>query len=874
MTLMFSRVSLARWRRLIVLVTLSFLGLTTAASAASFSVDDAADAPLASSAGTACVSTEGGTCTLRAAVQAADNAGGSSTISVPAGDYKLTVENPEASSEDEPATGDLDVNEGVVLTIAGAGASATTIDANHIDRAFAVHANGALSISGVTVENGSQNDEEPSDESSGSSHGGAFYNDGSLSIEGGVLSGNSAYDGGGLVYAGADATATAIVDSTVTRNTSGDGAGGVLDVESGSVTLSGDTITNNSAYSEGGVLYDDEGGNEVGAVTVTRSTLDHNVGEQGGALYLEEAGTLSVSNSALDGDLGDYGGGAVYDEESGAIEVSGSSMSHDSPGYDAGGAIYAREDGRLTVSSSTFAGDSTADDDGGALYLDSTDLSVASSTFENDQGDNGGAIYVDGSSAAAPQSIATSTFSGDSASDEDGGAIDDATGDLEVSRSAFTGDNAAYYGGALYYESGDGLSLTNDTFDGNQSGYEGGALYLSTPASTGSIGLLNDTIARNTAYYGGGIAYPYDANSIENTIVADNSGGYEATYGGGDCYYGADYNGATADKGGNLDSDGSCFGESKATGDVTGVDPLLGSLASNGGPTETDALLAGSPAIGKAIGAACPTTDQRGIARSAGSCDAGAYQSAPADLGVTIAAPSSTTQGDAIAYTLTVTNGGPGSTGGVTLTDSLPAGTSLYSVVSSQGTCAGTSTLTCALGALEDGASATVQVTAIANATGAQTDTASIGGTATDPNPANNSASATTNVAAFPASGTTTPPTPSAKPQASTGKASEKTKKSVAVSGIVNPEGSATTWRLEIGTSKKKLKRMTKAQSAGSGTTPLGVLAILKGLKPGTRYYVEIVAVNANGTVSGKIVKFKTKGKAPKKKHGKKKHKK
>jgi hypothetical protein len=205
------------------------------------------------------------------------------------------------------------------------------------------------------------------------------------------------------------------------------------------------------------------------------------------------------------------------------------------------------------------------------------------------------------------------------------------------------------------------------------------------------------------------------------------------------------------------------------------------------------------------------------------------------------------------------------------LTEALPAGASLYSISASQGSCSGTSTLTCALGSLEDGASATVQVAAIANATGSLTDAASVTGTETDPNPTNNGASATTVVRAFPTSTTTTTTTspataPTAKPRATTGKASEQTTTSVAFSATINPEGSPTTWRLAIGTSKKKLERLTVKQSAGSGTTPLGVLAIIKGLKPGTRYYVEIVAVNANGSSHGEIVAFKTKGKAAKSK--------
>ncbi len=869
MTVLRSRLSVARWRRLVVSVPLAFLALTGAASAATFTVNDPTDSPLANPAGTTCVSAHGETCTLRAAVQAADNAGGSSTITLPTGDYELTVENPKASSEDEPATGDLDVKEGVELSIDGAGASSTTIDANHIDRAFAVHAKAALSIGGVTVENGTQNGEEPGDKSIDAGYGGAFYNDGSLSIEGSVLTGNSADDGGGVVYAGTEASATSIRSSTVTQNAADDD-GGVLEVESGSVTLAGDQITHNSADDDGAVLYAYEHSGTVGAITVSGSTLDHNVGEEGGVLYLDDAGALSVSQSSLEHNVTYYDGSAVYDEESGAITISNSSVSDDGVAYYEGSAVYADRDGSLTASSSTFDHDASSyDGDGGALDMDETDLRVSASTFEGNQTEAGGAIYVDGTSATATQSITTSTFANNSAGDEEGGAIYDDYGDLAVSDSTFTGNSATYYGGALYYESRDGLSLINDTFDGNQSGEYGGALYFDTTASTGSIELLNDTIARNTAYYGGGIYAPDDADTIENTIVADNSGTKESTDGGGDCYYQAE----AADKGGNLDSDGTCFGESEAAGDQIGVDPLLEPLASNGGPTETDALLPGSPAIGKAIGATCPTTDQRGVARSASACDVGAFQTVPADLSVAVAAPANTTRGDAIAYTITVTNNGPGPTGGVTLTEALPAGTSLYSINASQGSCSGTSTLTCALGALEDGASATVQVTAIANTTGSLTDTASVTSTETDPNPANNSTSATTLVREFPTSTTTTTTTtttpttaPTAKPQATTGKASEQTTTSLAFSGTINPEGSATTWRLAIGTSKKKLERLTVKQSAGSGTTPLGVLAIIKGLKPGTRYYVEIVAVNANGSSHGKIVELETKGKAPKKK--------
>jgi hypothetical protein len=80
----------------------------------------------------------------------------------------------------------------------------------------------------------------------------------------------------------------------------------------------------------------------------------------------------------------------------------------------------------------------------------------------------------------------------------------------------------------------------------------------------------------------------------------------------------------------NLDSGTSCR-LSQAT-DLTSRNPLLARLADNGGPTQTQALEAGSPAIdhgGTSING-CPPTDQRGISRPQGpACDIGAYEFVP-----------------------------------------------------------------------------------------------------------------------------------------------------------------------------------------------------------------------------------------------------
>ena len=118
------------------------------------------------------------------------------------------------------------------------------------------------------------------------------------------------------------------------------------------------------------------------------------------------------------------------------------------------------------------------------------------------------------------------------------------------------------------------------------------------------------------------------------------------------------------------------------------------------------------------------------------------------DLGVTKTGPATATAGGPIAYTLTATNNGPSDATGVTVSDTLPAGVGFVSASSSQGTCTNASgTVTCDVGSLANTASATITINATAPATaGAISNTATISGIETDPDPANNSASASTDV--------------------------------------------------------------------------------------------------------------------------------
>jgi CSLREA domain-containing protein len=249
----------------------------------------------------------------------------------------------------------------------------------------------------------------------------------------------------------------------------------------------------------------------------------------------------------------------------------------------------------------------------GTVALDSVVVSANTAA-------NGGGIHN-----AGTMTIDNSTIQGNTAST--GGGINNA-GTLTITNSTISG-NAANTGGGI--NNTGTLSVFNTTLHGNSAGSGGGL----ANASPGVATLTNATIAANkmTSAFGsgGGLRVTSGTVALYNSIVAGNTKG-SGLWTAADDVSGL-LSGASAS---NLFGTGGSGSLTATNGNLVNVaDAKLGPLAANGGPTQTVALLAGSPAIDAgndalAIGPDTNplATDQRGKARKVGTrVDIGAYES-------------------------------------------------------------------------------------------------------------------------------------------------------------------------------------------------------------------------------------------------------
>ncbi len=391
----------------------------------------------------------------------------------------------------------------------------------------------------------------------------------------------------------------------------------------------------NTAYYGGGVASD-------GGITIISNTVfvSNTARTTGGGMWYETQNPgdgLEILSSTV---RSNYGGGVDVNGGGGAPLVLANSLIQDNyaPGSTGGVGTGGMT---ITVTQSVFNNNHTPANNfpgglsaGGPAY-------ITGSTFFNNSGPHSGGLYL--GNAGSPiftDTIASSIFVSNTSTTYEGGAIA-ALVPLIVADTTISHNVAAISdGGGLYWWSnGNNLSVVRSLIYDNRasSSSYGGGLYVH-----GNAIIVNSTIYSNSAFNTGGILLSNSSSLtltndtvISNTATNANAAGnlnggslaplalINTIVAGGNP---KDCSGQIVSLGHNLTSDNTCF--AAAAGDVINADPLLNSFAANGGPTYSFMPLASSYAVNGGDNAACPATDQRGVARPIGStCDIGSIES-------------------------------------------------------------------------------------------------------------------------------------------------------------------------------------------------------------------------------------------------------
>jgi predicted outer membrane repeat protein len=566
--------------------------------------------------------------TLREAITRANERPGADVIVVPSGVFKIAI---DGAGENGNETGDFDITD--TLTIVGAGRSKTFIDGQQLGRVFDATSPSLIKVvlSGMTIQNGAAG---PHDVSGG----GVRVNNVDLLMRYCDVTGNwSDANGGGIsnLFSTLPHKVT-LIGCTVARNNSGDDGGGIAVSGPGVLTVANSVFRRNEAFDGGGGIFAETasltrttvsgniarsggGGIQACNLTVTDSMISGNVGAFGGAIHattfpLSAASLATLNRTTVSGNMSRTEGGGIAAESLTLINsavnfntANGSGGGIWSPvptlinatvsgnrAFGLGGGVYTE---RAEVKKSTISGNFSGDAGGGVFAEHQVNLTNCT-VNANVSGTYGGGIAVtDGHS-----DIIGSTVADNRAGLSGGGVWATSVG---LIGSTVSGNRAALDGGGLVANQAE---MFDSTFSGNTAGNSGGGVWATTAR------LHNCTVVENRAQIGGGLFHePGSGFRVWNSIVALNQvgpGGIDPDasgefFSGGHNLIGV-YSGLSFVDGVNRDFVGTSLDP---------MNPLLGPLAFNGGPTKTHRLLAGSKAIDAGDSIGVSPTDQRGVAR-------------------------------------------------------------------------------------------------------------------------------------------------------------------------------------------------------------------------------------------------------------------
>jgi hypothetical protein len=212
--------------------------------------------------------------------------------------------------------------------------------------------------------------------------GGVGVNTGGIfTMNGGEISGNSAYEGGGvLVYQG---TFT-MNNGVVSGNTVDYDGGGVFIWEGGIFTMNNGTVSRNTAHEGGGVVI------EGGIFEMKGGDISNNTGGNGGGVRINY-GSFAMKNGGISSNTADNGGGVFINSVNGTFTMTGGTISGNTAGYNGGGVFVGNDGGE--------GGNFSMN--GGTIYGSGADAPLKNTAT------SGAAVYINSSETAKETTIST-----------------------------------------------------------------------------------------------------------------------------------------------------------------------------------------------------------------------------------------------------------------------------------------------------------------------------------------------------------------------------------------------------------------------------------------------------------------------------------
>ena len=378
--------------------------------------------------------------------------------------------------------------------------------------------------------------------------------------------------------------------------------------------------------------------------------------------------------------------------------------------------------------SGTDSGRAIGVDPSGAVYVTgpatSVDFPTTPGAFDTTIGGVGADGFVTKLNSSG-SALVYSTFLGGSEDELPRGLVVDGAGLVYTTGLTYSGDFPST--GGAYDTTCNGCSGTSDVYVTKLNGTGSALIYSTFLGSTSwdeprAIALESAT---------GAVVVTGDTNGADFPTTAS---GYDQTFAaGGDDAFVTKLNAA----GSALEYSTYLGGTNNETGGGIALDPL-GAAYTTGFTWSSD--FPATPGAYDSTCTPCPTKNDAFVAKLG--------LGRRADLAVTKSdSPDPVSGGQTLTYTLTVTNAGPSTATNVTVTDTLPSGVTFVSATASQGSCSfSAGTVSCTLGSLSSGGSATITIQVVPNAGGTITNTATVSASETDPNTANNSDSESTTV--------------------------------------------------------------------------------------------------------------------------------